>query len=152
MNDYVLFQTRKEDQKRSRKDGLSKMETNKKTLRIGLLGFGAMGKTHLYAVRNLPFFYGDLSFDAEVVGVCTTSMEKSNRVAAQYHIPFATDDPNALIEREDIDVIDRCRELEAKILVEEFTQRALQLRIPCDTLIEMVKAQGIDTDRKEDGQ
>lgn len=53
---------------------------------------------------------------------------------------------------EDIDVIDRCRELEAKILVEEFTQRALQLRIPCDTLIEMVKAQGIDTDRKEDGQ
>ena len=108
MNDYVLFQTRKEDQKRSRKDGLSKMETNKKTLRIGLLGFGAMGKTHLYAVRNLPFFYGDLSFDAEVVGVCTTSMEKSNRVSAQYHIPFATDDPNALIEREDIDVIDIC--------------------------------------------
>ena len=53
---------------------------------------------------------------------------------------------------EDIAVIDRCRELEAKILVEEFTQRALQLRIPCDTLIEMVKAQGIDTDRKEDGQ
>ena len=53
---------------------------------------------------------------------------------------------------EDIDVIDRCRELEAKILVEEFTQRALQLRIPCDTLIEMIKAQDIDTDRKEDGQ
>ena len=53
---------------------------------------------------------------------------------------------------EDISVIDRCRELEAKILVEEFTQRALQLRIPCDTLIEMIKAQDIDTDRKEDGQ
>ncbi|MBP3376985.1 MAG: GntR family transcriptional regulator [Clostridia bacterium] len=53
---------------------------------------------------------------------------------------------------EDIAVIDRCRELEAKILVEEFTQRALQLRIPCDTLIEMIKAQDIDTDRKEDGQ
>ena len=53
---------------------------------------------------------------------------------------------------EEISVIDRCRELEAKILVEEFTQRALQLRIPCDTLIEMIKTQDIDTDRKEDGQ
>lgn len=84
------------------------MAETKKQLRIGLIGFGAMGKTHLYAVRNLPFFYGDLPFEAKVVGVCTTSMEKSNRVAAEYHIPFATDDPNALIEREDIDVIDIC--------------------------------------------
>ena len=53
---------------------------------------------------------------------------------------------------EDIDVIDRCRELEAQRLVEEFVQKASQLCIPYDRLIEMVKAQGIDTDRKEDGQ
>ena len=28
-----------------------------KHLNIGLLGFGFMGKTHLWAVKNLPFFY-----------------------------------------------------------------------------------------------
>ena len=45
-------------------------------LRIGLIGFGFMGKTHLWAIHNLPFFYraGDapdaLPFEAEVAAVC----------------------------------------------------------------------------------
>ena len=85
-----------------------KIAENKKQLHIGLLGFGAMGKTHLYAVNNLPFFYGDLPFSASVTGVCTTSMEKSTAVAEAYHIPFATDDPAALISHPDVDIIDIC--------------------------------------------
>lgn len=84
------------------------MQAEKKQLRIGLLGFGAMGKTHLYSVRNLPLFYGDLPFEASVFGVCTTSTEKSNRVAKDYDIPFATNDPDALIHHPDIDIIDIC--------------------------------------------
>ena len=80
----------------------------KKKLNIGLLGFGSMGKTHLYAVRNLPLFYGPLDFEANVLGVCTTSMEKSNRVATEYGIPYATDDADALINHPEIDVIDIC--------------------------------------------
>ena len=59
-------------------------QNEKKTLRIGLLGFGAMGKTHTWAVQNLPFFYGALPFSAEVVGVCTTSQEKSEHVANEF--------------------------------------------------------------------
>ena len=84
------------------------MQPNKKQLRIGLLGFGAMGKTHLYSVRNLPLFYGDLPFEAVVYGVCTTNMEKSNRIATEFGIPFATNDPDAIINHPDIDVIDIC--------------------------------------------
>ncbi len=80
----------------------------KKQLRIGLLGFGAMGKTHLYAIQNLPLFYGTLPFDARVFGVCTTSMEKSDRIAKEFHIPFAADDPTELISNPDIDIIDIC--------------------------------------------
>lgn len=80
----------------------------KKQLRIGLLGFGAMGKTHLYSIRNLPLFYDSLPFEAIVEGVCTTSMQKSESVAASYQIPFATDDPKALIDHPEIDVIDIC--------------------------------------------
>ena len=84
------------------------MSKQKKQLRLGLLGFGSMGKTHLYAIQNLPFFYGDLPFEARVFGVCTTSMEKSERVAAEHHIPLATNDPLALIQSNEIDVIDIC--------------------------------------------
>ena len=84
------------------------MAPNKQQLHIGLLGFGSMGKTHLYAVKNLPLFYGELPFEAKIFGVCTTTEEKSKRVAAEFDIPFATTDPNELITHPEIDVIDIC--------------------------------------------
>lgn len=80
----------------------------KKTLNIGLLGFGSMGRTHTWAVRNLPFFYGELPFDAVTRGVCTTSQEKSDRVAAQFGISKATANEDDLIYDPTIDVIDIC--------------------------------------------
>ncbi len=79
-----------------------------KTLRIGMLGFGSMGRTHTWAVQNLPFFYGSLPFCARVAGVCTTSQEKSERIAGEFQIPIATTDEDVLINDPDIDVIDIC--------------------------------------------
>ena len=78
------------------------------TLRIGLLGFGSMGRTHTWAVRNLPFHYEGLPFRAETVGVCTTSMEKSSRVCAKFGIDGAYDREDDLIARTDVDIIDVC--------------------------------------------
>ena len=80
----------------------------KKQLRIGLLGFGSMGRTHTWAVQNLPFFYGELPFRAQTVGVCTTSLEKSERVAAAFDIPQACANEDALIGNPEIDIIDIC--------------------------------------------
>ena len=85
------------------------MEQNKKkTIRIGLLGFGAMGRTHTWAVQNLPFFYGSLPFSCEVVGVCTTTQEKSERVAREFGMKIATTKEDDLINSPEIDVIDIC--------------------------------------------
>lgn len=85
------------------------MEQNeKKTIRIGLLGFGSMGRTHTWAVQNLPFFYDSLSFSAKVVGVCTTTQEKSDRVAKEFGMEIATTNEEDLINSPDIDVIDIC--------------------------------------------
>lgn len=80
----------------------------RKTLRIGLIGFGSMGRTHTWAVRNLPFFYGALPFAAVTAGVCTTTQEKSDRVASEFGIPVATVREDDLIGDPDIDVIDVC--------------------------------------------
>lgn len=84
------------------------MQQTTHTLRIGLLGFGAMGRTHTWAVRNLPFYYGELPFRASVAGVCTTSQEKSDRVADEFGIPLAVCSEDELIGHPDIDVIDIC--------------------------------------------
>ncbi len=83
-------------------------QQNRKPLQIGLLGFGSMGRTHTWAVRNLPFFYGELGFSAVTAGVVTTSEEKSRRIANEFDIPRFGIDENALIEDPDIDIIDIC--------------------------------------------
>ncbi len=87
-------------------------------LRIGLVGFGFMGKTHLWAVENLPFFYrtGDapdaLPYTAEVAAVCLSPRAMANpetalAEVAQYGIPrIATEDE--LIADPSIDIIDIC--------------------------------------------
>ena len=91
-----------------RRKGEIDVEAKDKIIRIGLLGFGSMGRTHTWAVQNLPFFYGNLSFTAKTVGVCTTTEEKSKRVAEQFDIPLAVTDEDALINNPDVDVIDIC--------------------------------------------
>ncbi len=80
----------------------------KKTFKIGMLGFGSMGRTHTFVIKNFPFFYPDLGFDAEVAGVCTTTVEKSQRVCDKYGIKIATVNEDDLIYSPDIDIIDIC--------------------------------------------
>ena len=67
-----------------------------------------MGRTHTWAVRNIPFFYGRQSFDADLFGVCTTSQEKSARVAEEFGFSKATACEDELIYDPDVNVIDVC--------------------------------------------
>lgn len=81
-----------------------------KKTRIGLVGIGFMGKTHLWSVQNLPFFYktAELGFTAEVVAVCASSLARAEVFAAEYGIPRAAASPEELIADPEIDVIDIC--------------------------------------------
>ena len=80
----------------------------KREWKIGLLGFGAMGKVHSFSVDNLKYYYRDLPFDASIYGVCTRSMEKSEAVAKEYGFALATDNEDDLINHPDVDIIDIC--------------------------------------------
>lgn len=77
-------------------------------MRIGLLGFGSMGRTHSYAVANLPYFYRDLPFSARIAGVCTKNPANAAEAAQKYGFPLAVQYEDELIHRDDIDVIDIC--------------------------------------------
>ena len=80
----------------------------KKHFNIGLLGFGSMGKTHAFCVENLKYYYSELPFTASIIGVCTTSVEKSRMVAEKYGFSIATANEDDLINDPTIDVIDVC--------------------------------------------
>ena len=79
----------------------------KREIKIGLVGYGFMGKTHAYAVSALPFFFQDLPFTAKVTGVVTRSPEKSQAVASAIGAPHAFASEAELIAS-DVDVIDIC--------------------------------------------
>ena len=83
------------------------MNGEKKVIRVGLVGYGFMGKTHAWAISNLPFFFQDLPFTVKITGVATRSMEKSRAVADALGIPNAFDNEDDLIAS-DVDVIDVC--------------------------------------------
>ena len=81
---------------------------SKKAIKIGLLGFGSMGKTHSYAVQSFNFFMNDLPFEAKISAVCTTSKEKSEAICKKYGFDFGTDNEDDIINSPDVDVIDIC--------------------------------------------
>ena len=81
-----------------------------KKLRIGLIGIGFMGKTHLWSVRNLPFFYktNELGFEAEVSAVCASTLARAQSFAEEYSIPRAVATPEDLFSDPAIDAVDIC--------------------------------------------
>ena len=80
----------------------------KKNIRVGLLGFGSMGKVHAYAINNLPFYYANLPFQVKIEGVCTTDRKKAFSICEEFGFAIATDNEDDLIFSPDIDVIDIC--------------------------------------------
>src|SRR5690606_371525 len=71
-----------------------------KTLGIGFAGARYIARFHLESFRRLP------AGVAEVRGVCSRTQEGAEAFARPNNIPFATDSFDALLTRDDIDVID----------------------------------------------
>ena len=77
-----------------------------KEIKIGLLGFGAMGKTHAFSVASLPFYYEGLGFTAKYAAVCTSRIETAKVAAEKYSLGYATVNEDEIINDPEIDVID----------------------------------------------
>jgi len=79
-----------------------------KVYKIGLLGFGSMGKTHLFSATSLPFYYADGNVRAKYKSVCTSSNESASKAKDDFDFDFATSNEDDIIYDNDIDVIDIC--------------------------------------------
>lgn len=77
-----------------------------KQINIGLLGFGAMGRTHSFSVASLPFYYDGLDFTAKYAAVCTSRIETAMAAAEKYGLGYATENEDDIINDPNIDVID----------------------------------------------
>lgn len=76
-------------------------------MKIGMLGFGSMGKTHTYCIKNLPFFF-NTDISPEIAYVCTRNIENARLASEKYQIPNYTDNEDDIIYNPEIDIVDIC--------------------------------------------
>jgi predicted dehydrogenase len=76
-----------------------------KTLNIGLVGYGFMGRTHSNAFLQAPRFF-DLPYRPVLKAVAARNADRVKAFAANWGYESAETDWRALLDRKDIDVID----------------------------------------------
>ena len=78
-----------------------------KDLRIGLIGYGFMGKAHSNAYRRVPNFFS-LEYQPVLKAVCGRDKEKAQAFANQWGYESVETDWRKIIDRKDIDAVDIC--------------------------------------------
>lgn len=78
-----------------------------KPLRIGLIGYGFMGRAHSNAYRHVNNFF-DLEYRPVLQAVCGRSLDKVRAFADRWGYESVETDWRALISRKDIDLVDIC--------------------------------------------
>lgn len=82
--------------------------SSKKTLRIGLIGYGFMARTHTNAYKRVGDFFPDLETKPVLAAVCGRNEERVKDFADQWGYESFETDWKAIVAREDIDAIDIC--------------------------------------------
>jgi myo-inositol 2-dehydrogenase/D-chiro-inositol 1-dehydrogenase len=77
----------------------------KKTLNIGMVGYGFMGRTHSNAFAQAPHFF-DLDYKPVLKTICARSAEKAASFADQWGYENSVSDWRRLIDDKSIDLID----------------------------------------------
>jgi predicted dehydrogenase len=76
-----------------------------KTLNVGLIGYGFMGRTHSNAYRKVSQFF-DLEYRPVMKAACARNEGKLREFAARWGWETVETDWRRLVERDDIDLID----------------------------------------------
>src|SRR5713226_4553632 len=77
----------------------------KKTLNVGLVGYGFMGRTHSNAFLQAPRFF-DVPYQPVLKAVCARNPERLKSFAETWGYESLETDWRKLVERADIDLID----------------------------------------------
>ncbi|MBE6613473.1 MAG: Gfo/Idh/MocA family oxidoreductase [Ruminococcaceae bacterium] len=75
-------------------------------MNIGIIGFGAMGRTHAFAIDSLRYFYRDLPFTPTLGGIFTRTPETRENAAKEFGFAKVYESEDEMIADPAIDVID----------------------------------------------
>src|SRR5690625_2972837 len=92
---------------------------NKKALNIGLVGYGFMGRTHTNGYKRIAEFFPEIKHKPVLKAVCGRSEDKVKDFAGQWGYESYETNWEALVSREDNDIVDGCvpNNMHAKIAI-----------------------------------
>lgn len=76
--------------------------------RVGIIGFGFIGKVHAYGHLNLPLFYDPVPLRAKITHVVTSRAETAQKAREAIGAEVAATDFRAVTENPDIDIVHIC--------------------------------------------
>ncbi len=79
-----------------------------RTIGVGMVGYGFMGRMHTYAYLSLPLVYEPAPAKIRLLGAATRTEASGKLAVEQGGYEFSTRDYRDLLAREDIDVINCC--------------------------------------------
>ncbi|MEZ6055689.1 MAG: Gfo/Idh/MocA family oxidoreductase [Planctomycetaceae bacterium] len=79
-----------------------------KTLNIGIIGYGFMGRTHTNGYKRVGDFFPELQYRPVLKAACARNAEKIQEFADQWGYESVETDWRKLIARDDIDAVDIC--------------------------------------------
>ena len=79
-----------------------------RTIGVGVIGWGFMGKTHTHALRSIGMFYPGIDFQVALKCVCARHLENAREAARVAGFERCTDDYRELLAMPDIDVVSIC--------------------------------------------
>jgi predicted dehydrogenase len=82
--------------------------SDKKEIRIGLIGCGLMGRTNTNGYKRLGDFFPEYEYRPVLQAACSRSEDKVKAFAEQWGYASYETDWKALIARDDIDAVDIC--------------------------------------------
>jgi len=78
------------------------------SIKIGLIGYGGIGRVHAAAYRAIPFHYGLPAASIEIAAVATTRAASAAAAAEEIGCDSYYADYRELLVRDDIDAVDIC--------------------------------------------
>ena len=79
-----------------------------KEIKVGIVGFGFMGRAHTYGYKTLPLYYRDLPFKITLRAIASRTLEAAERAAEELGFTYATQDPDDVFADPEIDIVDIC--------------------------------------------
>ena len=81
---------------------------DKKIINVAVIGAGSMGRTHSYAIKNIPFYYKDIPFLPVCHTIMSRSIDKAEKMKNEYGYMYAASDYEKVVSDPEIDIIDIC--------------------------------------------